>query len=832
VPLPIEPALPELLAALRDGTRAVLEAPPGAGKTTRVPLALLDAPWLGRQRLVMLEPRRLATRAAARRMAQTLGEAVGETVGFRVRGESRVGPRTRVEVVTEGILTRMLQDDPALDGVGAVVFDEFHERNLPSDLGLALALEAQGALRPDLRILVMSATLDGVRVAALLGAPVVRSEGRAFPVTVHHAERRPEDRIPDETARAIRRALAETEGDVLVFLPGTGEIRRTEALLAEGLPAGVDLAPLYGALPPEAQDRAIAPAPAGRRKVVLATDIAETSLTIEGVRVVVDAGLARRPRYDPGSGMERLETVRVSRASAEQRAGRAGRVAPGTCYRLWTAFEHGTLAPYAPPEIAHADLAPLALELAAWGTPEPTALRWLDPPPAAAYAEARALLAALGALDHVGTLTAHGRQMAALGLHPRLAHLVLRGWEMGLGETACRLAALLGERDLFRTSGPERPPVDLRLRLDLLRDGATPALHHGVAVDRGAVAAARKEAARLARRFGRGRGGTDAEAAGLLLALAYPDRIGLCRDGTPTRYRLRSGHPAALPGSDPLAGSDALVAAHLGRYGGETRITLAAPIALADLETHFADKVETAEEVTWDDAGGAVRARRVVRLGALDLRAGPLPHPDPAAVAAALLDGVRLRGLDVLPWTKDTARLRQRLAFLHTLDPDAWPDVSDDALLDGLDRWLLPHLHGMRRLDDLRRLDLAEVLLAGLPWSARAEVDRLAPSHLPVPSGSRVPVDYSDFDAPVLAVRLQEVFGMTETPRVGGGRVPVTMHLLSPAHRPVQVTQDLASFWRAGYFDVRKDLRGRYPKHAWPDDPLAAEPTSRARPRR
>jgi ATP-dependent helicase HrpB len=635
----------------------------------------------------------------------------------------------------------------------------------------------------------------------------------------------------EATARAVRRALSETEGDVLVFLPGTAEIRRTEALLAEGVPPLVDLAPLYGALPAEAQDRSIAPSPPGRRKVVLATDIAETSLTIEGVRVVVDAGLAQRPRFDPASGMERLETIRVSQASAEQRRGRAGRVAPGTCYRLWTAFEHGALPPFAPPEIAAADLAPLALELAAWGAHDPAALRWLDPPPEAAYREARALLADLGALDRSGGLTPHGRRMSTLGLHPRLAHLVLRGAELGLGGTAARLAALLAERDLLRSSGPEPPPADLRLRLDLLRGGENPGAYHGVGVDRGALAAARAEARRLEGRFG-GRGkGSDAEASGLLLALAYPDRVGLPRDASGARYRLRNGRPAALPPSDALAGSEALVAAHLGGHGAEARIFLAAPLSRADLESQFAQDIETEEEVAWDDEAGLVRARRVTCLGALVLGAGPLPPPEPSAVAAALLDGVRQRGLDALPWTRDTLRLRDRLAFLHHLDPEAWPEVSDAALLETRDRWLLPHLAGMRRLEDLRRLDLGEALLTPIPWAARAALDRLAPSHLPVPSGSRVALDYSDPAVPVLAVRLQEVFGMTETPRVGGGRVPVTMHLLSPSRRPVQVTQDLASFWRTGYFDVRKDLRGRYPKHPWPEDPLSAEPTNRAKPR-
>ncbi len=828
--------LPALAAALRDGNRAVLEAPPGAGKTTRVPLALLDEPWLGGQKLVMLEPRRLAARAAARRMAQTLGERAGGTVGYRVRLDSRVSARTRIEVVTEGVLTRMLQDDPALDGVGCVVFDEFHERNLPSDLGLALALESQTALRPGLRLVVMSATLDGERVAALLAeggqpAPLVRSEGRAFPVETHYLDRTPQGRTEDLAARAVRRAMAETDGDALVFLPGAGEIRRTEERLREGLPTDVDLAPLFGALPAAEQDRAIAPSPTGRRKVVLATDIAETSLTIEGVRVVVDAGLARRPRFDPASGMTRLETVRVSRASADQRRGRAGRLGPGTCHRLWTEFEHSHLAPFTPPEIAAADLAPLALELAAWGA-DPAALRWLDPPPEASFQQARALLRDLRALDGQGRVTPHGRRMARLGAHPRLAHLVLRGDEMGLGATACRLAALLGERDPLRSPGRTPPPADLRLRLDLLRGRSAPPSVHGCSVDQGAVARAREDAKRWQRRLGIGLEEADAEAAGLLLALAYPERVAQRRPGSSARYRLRNGRAAALPDADALTGADFLTAAHLGGHGREARIFLAAPVTAEELEEQFADEVDEAEEVVWEAEAGRVVARRQVRLGGVVLREGPLPEPDPTAVAEALLGGIRAAGAEALPWSKAARRLRDRLGFLHALDPGAWPDVSDDALLASADDWLLPHLWGMTRLDDLRRLDLAEALLAWLPWERREEIDRLAPSHLAVPSGSRIPVDYAEPEAPVLAVRLQEVFGLTETPRVGGGRVPVVMHLLSPAHRPAQVTRDLASFWREGYFDVRKDLRGRYPKHHWPEDPLTAEATHRAKRRR
>ncbi|MEW5929707.1 MAG: ATP-dependent helicase HrpB [Gemmatimonadota bacterium] len=834
--LPIEEALPALRDALRRGTSAVLQAPPGAGKTTRVPLALLDEPWLAGQKIVMLEPRRLAARAAARRMAQTLGERVGDTVGHRVRMDTRVGPRTRVEVVTEGVLARMLQSDPALEGVGLVVFDEFHERSLHADLGLALALQSRSLLRDQLRILVMSATLDGEAVAALLGdAPVVTSAGRAHPVDTRYLPRPAEGWLDARVARAALDALRDGPGDVLVFLPGQAEIRRVEERLREAGPGpGVRVAPLHGSLPQDAQDRAVEPSPPGERKVVLATSIAETSLTIEGVRVVVDSGVMRVPRFSPRTGMTRLETVPVTRASAEQRRGRAGRTGPGVCYRLWTEAEQRGLVPHAAPEILAADLAPLALELAAWGVADPAELRWLDPPPAAAFAQARELLAQLGALDAAGAATPHGRRMAALGTHPRLAHLLLRGAELGLGALACDLAALLEERDPFRSDAGV-PDADLRLRLEALRDPRGGGVHRGHRVDAGALHRVRDAARHLRESLGiRGaqaaRPADETESAGLLLAFAYPDRIAQRRPGQPGRFLLRGGRGAVLEGAQALAGAPYLVAAELDGQGRESRVWLAAPLAEEDLLAHFGEQTETEETVAWDAETGSVRARRRERLGALVLRDAPLADPDPEAVAAALLDGVARAGIAALPWTRDTQRLRERLTFLHRHDP-AWPDASDAALLAALPEWLGPHLYGLRRMDEVRRLDPGEILLAGLPWERRAALDELAPSHVQVPSGSRIPVDYSDPDAPVLAVRLQEVFGMTETPRVAGGRVPLTLHLLSPAHRPVQVTRDLASFWRGTYFDVKKDLKGRYPKHYWPDDPLQATPTHRTRPR-
>jgi ATP-dependent helicase HrpB len=835
-PLPIDDALPALRAALRNARAAVLQAPPGAGKTTRVPLALLDEPWLAGRKIVMLEPRRLAARAAASFMARTLGERAGETVGYRVRLDTRVSARTRIEVVTEGVLARLLQADPALEDVGLVIFDEYHERSLQADLGLALTLQTQEVLRDDLRVLVMSATLDGAAVARLLGgAPVVTSEGRAFPVETHWRAPRAQERIEAAVARAVREALGATDGDVLAFLPGQGEIHRAAALLHEGaLPSGVRVHPLFGNLPPEAQDAAIAPSAPGARKVVLATSIAETSLTIEGVRVVVDSGLARVPRFSPRSGMTRLETVRVSRASADQRRGRAGRVAPGVCYRLWSEADDAHLLPHAPPEIAEADLAPLALELAEAGVGDPQSLRWLDAPPAAAYAQARELLAELGALDAEGRITAHGRRMADVGTHPRLAHLLLRGAELGHAAIACDLAALLGERDVLRMDDGARD-ADLRLRLELLRDrGALEGSGYarGHLIDRDALRRVREQAREWRRQLGlRGDAHAhagDVDAAGLLLALAYPDRIGQRRPGGGGRFLLRNGRGAAFGDPQPLSESPWLVAAELDGRQRESRIWLAAPVTRDEIEAQLGDQVVRETAVEWDAAAGMVRATARTRLGALVLRERAVTDAPAEQVTAALLDALRRAGLHALPWSTEARRLLERLRFAHLADA-SWPDVSEATLLDTLDAWLGPHVAGMRRLDDVRRVDLSEALRGLLTWEQRARLDELAPSHVTVPTGSRIAVDYGDPAAPVLAVRLQELFGLAETPRLGGGRVPLTLHLLSPAHRPVQVTRDLAGFWRSSYFDVRRDLRGRYPKHHWPENPLEAEPTRRAK---
>jgi ATP-dependent helicase HrpB len=831
--LPIEEVLPELKAVLRERTEAVLQAPTGAGKTTRVPLALLGEAWLGGGKIIVLEPRRLAARSAAQYMATQLGEEAGETVGYRVRMDTQVSRRTRVEVVTEGVLTRMLQDDPALEGVGAVLFDEFHERNLQADLGLALTLQAREVFRPDLRVLVMSATLDTGPIAGLVDdAPLIQSEGRSYPVDVCYADRTvsPGDRIEPPVAATVQDVLQDTEGDVLVFLPGAGEIRRTESRLEGDVPGDVTLHPLFGNLPPGEQDAAIAPSPEGERKVVLATDIAETSLTIEGIRVVVDSGLRRAPRFDATTGMTRLDTVRISEASADQRKGRAGRVAPGKCYRLWTKRTQHHLDPHTAPEIENADLAPLALELATWGTPDPSELRWLDPPPDDAYEQARDLLRRLGAVGEDGSITDHGREMSNLGLHPRLAHMLINAEALGHGAGACDLAALLSERDIFKGQG-EAPDVDLRLRLEALhrlRRGERPTPNHArsYVVPYGAVGHVRKVADHWRSKLGVGRDKEgDVEVAGLLTAFAYPDRIAQRRRGQAGRFRLRNGRAAKLPRPQLLSDADYLVAAHVDARRQENRVFLAAPISEDEITGYFGDQIKTETDVSWDAAARRVEARRREQLGALTLTEGPIESPDPTAVAEALAEGIREEGLGLLPWTDHARQLQHRIQFLrHHLGGD-WPDVSNKGLLDSLEDWLLPHLYGLKGAGDLQQLNLPQILRDQLTYDQRDRLNEWAPTDVTVPSGFDRPVDYSDPETPVLAVRLQEMFGQTETPRIAGGRVPLTLHLLSPAQRPVQITQDLAHFWDDTYFEVRKDMRGRYPKHYWPEDPLAATPT-------
>lgn len=833
IELPIEPVLPSIRDAFGRHRALVVQAPPGAGKTTLVPLALRDASWLGDQTIVMLEPRRLAARAAAHRIAELAGERVGDVVGYRMRGDTRVGPRTRIEVVTEGILTRRLQHDPTLDGVGLVIFDEFHERSLEADLGLALVARTRELVRDDLRILIMSATLDGTSVARLLGnAPIITSEGRAFPVETRYVPLRPGARLEAGVVAAIHEALRRDAGDILVFLPGAGEIRRVEQMLAER-DFGAAVTPLFGALTVEAQDRAIRPDPQGRRKIVLSTSIAETSLTIEGVRVVVDSGYARVPRFAPTVGMTRLDTVRVSKASADQRRGRAGRIAPGVCYRLWDEHDTLSLLDQSPPEILHADLAPLALDLAAAGVSDPLELPWLDPPPPASFAQAREVLVELEAVDAHGRITPRGHELAALPIHPRLAHMLLGARERGAARLACDVAALLSDRDVLRGAGGGGPPdADLSLRVDAIRDrGSLPA---GVDIDRDAIRRVRSESDRLIRQLGATdstRHADDHDLLGVLLALAYPDRVAQRRSGTRARYVLRNGRGAELVGTQTLSAAPYIVAAVVDDRRPEARIHLASAISIDDVRAAFADQISTEDLIGFDDASDAVLARRHERLGAIVFRDTALERPDPERVRAVMLDAIRRRGVGALPWPDAAQRFRQRVAFVGHHEP-GWPDMSDVALVRSLDEWLGPLLDGVRRLADLDRVDLTQALASMLDWRRRSELDELAPTHAMMPTGSRIPIDYAEPDAPSVSVRIQEVFGLAESPRVLRGRVPLTMELLSPAHRPVQVTRDLAGFWRTSYYDVRKDLRGRYPKHEWPEDPLTAAPTKRAKPRR
>lgn len=827
--LPVADVLPDLKEALAHTAAAVLQAPPGAGKTTLVPLALLDAPWMAGRRILMLEPRRLAARAAAQRMAHMLGEEVGATVGYRTRLDSRVGRSTRVEVLTEGILIRMIEDDPALETAGLVIFDEFHERSLDADLGLALTLDARRHLRADLRVLVMSATLEGAAVAGLLQAPAIACAGQGRPVSLHYLGRPAPQDFEKAVAGAVLRALDETDGGILVFLPGGAEIRRVERLLRERTddPALL-LAPLYGDLPPERQDEAIRPAPPNCRKIVLATSIAETSLTIEDIRVVVDGGLARGPRYEPATGMTSLATTQVSLAAAEQRRGRAGRVAPGVCYRLWTEREERLFAPFAPPEILQADLAPLALALAQWGNADAGAYAWLDPPPAAAYAEAQALLRRLGAIDGEARITPHGRAMAEFGLPPRLAHMVLRGKESGIGRLACAIAAVLGERDFIRTE-PGASDADLRLRLEAMLDPRAETGMPGLTVERGTLERVRRAARQLRIMAGVKTGEMPIGEAGRLLAQAYPERIAERRPGGSGEFQLAVGRGAYLPPADPLAREEFLAVAHLDGERRSARIFLAAPITRAALEQDFAAAIEAADDIAWDAREGAVLARRRRRLGELILSDAPLPNPPAEKVAAALLAGIRALGLDCLPWQTSSRNFRARVQFLRRLQGNGWPDFSDAALLAGLEDWLLPFIAGITRRAQFDSIDLDAALGLILSREQRAALDRLAPTHVVVPSGSRLSVDYGAREEPALFVRLQEIFGARVTPAVAEGRVPLLLHLLSPAGRPLQVTRDIASFWASSYPEVRRAMRGRYPRHPWPEDPLVAPPTARAK---
>ncbi|WP_275172887.1 ATP-dependent helicase HrpB [Bradyrhizobium sp. CSS354] len=816
-PLPIDAVLDDLSRTLEAHNAAVLVAPPGAGKTTRVPLALLDAPWAKGKKIIVLEPRRIAARASADRMAKSLGERAGETVGYRVRFGSKISRATRIEVVTEGIFTRQILDDPELSGIAAVLFDEFHERSLDADMGLALARDAQTGLREDLRILVMSATLDGARVARLLGeAPVVESEGRAFPVETRYLGRKADVPVERQMADAIASALRADAGSVLAFLPGAAEIRRTQNFLGERVQdSSIEIVPLFGALDAAVQDRAISPAPKGTRKVVLATSIAETSLTIEGVRIVVDSGLARVPRYEPDIGLTRLETVRVSRAAADQRRGRAGRTEPGVCYRLWDEPQTASLAPYTQPEILSADLSSLVLDLAQWGVADPAALSFLDPPPQPAWKEAKSLLSELNALDGDGRITAEGKSLRALALPPRLARMIVDSHRAGEGEAAAEIAAIITERGLGGDS------VDLEHRRDQFRRDRSPRAASARDLARrwaSQVAASEKAAT--------GEGGLST---GLMLAYAFPDRV--ARNRGNGSFVLANGRGAAVDQTSSLARAPYIAIGEMTGTAASGRILLAAQISQDEIEQHFAEHIESVEEISFDRGAMALRARRKRALHAITLSEATLAVSPSEDTARIFADGLIAAGLDRLPWSKAAKQWRDRVIFLRKAEGDSWPDLSDDGLIARRDDWLVPALYDKIALKDISAGDLSDALMALLPWEMRARLDREAPTHFEAPTGSVLAIDYEAEQGPTIAVRLQELFGLNTHPSIAAGKVPLVLELLSPAQRPVQVTRDLPGFWRGSYNAVRSDLRGRYPRHPWPEDPANALPTRRVKPR-
>ena len=813
-PLPVDAALPAVAAALDAPGLGVLVAPPGAGKTTRVPLALLEAGWLGSQKVLVLDPRRIAARGAATFMARETGGSLGGLVGMRARLASKVSRDTRIEVVTEGVFTRMILDDPELTGVGAVLFDEFHERSLDADLGLALALDAQAGLREDLRLLAMSATLDGARVGKLMNdAPVVESQGRAFPVETLYLGRDPNERMEAAVERAILRALDREKGSILVFLPGQGEIERVARALSEKTrDPSILVAPLYGALDRREQDRAVLPSKAGERKIVLATSVAETSLTIEGVRVVIDSGLARVPVFEPDIGLTRLETVRASRASVDQRRGRAGRTEPGVCYRLWEEAATGALPAFSAPEILSADLAGLVLDLAAWGVRGRTALAFLDPPPSPAWNEAVKLLQALGALDEDGAITEEGKAIRNLPLPPRLARMVLDAGRYGAGATAAELAVLVSERGLGGNA------VDLADRLDRFRRERS---HRADAARNMARGWARQAAALAEPRD---------LSCGALLALAYPERVAQSR-GRNGEFLMANGRAASVEPHDRLAATDYVAVAEATGRAAQARILAAAAIDIAEIEMLFADRIERRNDVSFDRARAALQARETRRLGAITLSARNLPIEPDEIAARKLSEGVAALGVDRLAWTPRLKQLRARMAFLRRAEGDEWPDVSDAALADGATQWLAPFVAGARSLAEIGDEKLSAALDALLPWDMRRRLDAEAPTHFPTPAGSQIAIDYESGDEPAIHVRVQELYGLKSHPTLAGGRVKPVLHLLSPAHRPIQTTGDLARFWAGAWSDVKKDMKGRYPRHVWPDDPANAAPTTRAKPR-
>jgi ATP-dependent helicase HrpB len=858
-PLPIDAVLDELSRTLEGHNAAVLVAPPGAGKTTRVPLALLDAPWATGKKIIVLEPRRIAARASAERMAKTLGERAGETVGYRVRFGSKISRKTRIEVVTEGIFSRQILDDPELSGVAAVLFDEFHERSLDADLGLALARDAQTGLREDLRLLVMSATLDGARVARLLGeAPVIASEGRAFAVETRYLGRKADAPLERQMADAIATALRADPGSVLAFLPGAAEIRRTQNFLAERIhDDAIEIVPLFGALEAAVQDRAIAPAPKGHRKVVLATSIAETSLTIEGVRIVVDSGLARVPRYEPDIGLTRLETVRASRAAVDQRRGRAGRTEPGICYRLWDEPQTASLAAFTQPEILSADLSSLVLDLAQWGVSDPATLSFLDPPPVPALKEAKSLLHELGALDRDGRITAEGKSLRALALPPRLARMIVDSHRFGAGEAAAAIAAIVTERGLGGDS------ADLDVRLDQFRrDRSQRATSARELARRWAAQVASSDASAPSSPSplaGEGRGGGTTTAVsvrgtptpnpspqggvgrrefrapdedistGVMLAFAFPDRV--ARNRGNGSFVLANGRGAAVEQTSALARAPYIAVGELTGTAAAGRILLAAPITQAEIELHFADQIETADEISFDRSAMALRARRKRTLHAITLSEAPLALTASEVTARILADGLIAIGLDKLPWSKPSKQWRDRVMFLRKAEGEGWPDLSDTALAARCEDWLVPALYDKTALKEFSAGDLSDALSTLLPWELRARLEREAPTHFEAPTGTMLAIDYEAEQGPTIAVRLQELFGLNTHPSIANGAVPLVLELLSPAQRPVQVTRDLPGFWRGSYAAVRSDLRGRYPRHPWPEDPANALPTRRVKPR-
>lgn len=838
---PVESIFPALRSALGKGGAIILSAPPGSGKTTVVPPALLTEPWLRGRKIIILEPRRLAARMAAERMADMLGEAVGKTIGYQMRFESKVSAETRIEVLTEGILIRRLQNDPELQDVGLVIFDEFHERNLHSDLALAFCLDIQQALRQDLRLLIMSATLDTEALTTFLNnAPVITAEGKAFPVAIEYVPPAgqewfrdpPASEIIQHTVSAVRRALAERQGDILVFLPGVGEIKSAAEKIAAFVGHGdIETHPLFGDLPKTEQAKALLPSPQGRRKIVLATNIAETSLTIEGIMTVIDSGWRRISRFSPNTGLNHFATVRISKAAALQRANRAGRLAPGHCYRLWSKGLEQSMNPFALPEILEADLASLALELACWGTNDFRQLKWLTPPPQAAYDQAKNLLQALGVLDHHGSITAMGRQMAGTPVHPRLAHMILEAQKLGLSGLACDLAAILSERDILKkSSGPL--PTDIGDRLDILDQYRSHGRHAAekLGADPAACSRVEKNSLQLKKLFRARPDRFNPEAHSLLLACAFPDRIGQRRPAPLDTYLLANGRGVRLPEHDRLKKQRYLAIALLDAGKADGRIFLAAAIEEETIRKYFASRITSVDHIAWDEKLQGVVAERREVFHALTLSASPIKTADPEAVVRAMITGIQQLGLDSLPWDKKALSLRARLQFLHRHQPEAgWPDLSDQQMLTTLDTWLAPYLQGITRRVQLKNLNLEEILRNMLSWESQRILDSDAPVSIQVPSGSRVKLSYPADETPVLAVRIQELFGLTETPRILGNRLPVMVHLLSPAHRPMQVTRDLASFWREVYPEVKKELKGRYPRHHWPDDPLTACPTAHAK---